>query len=167
MQWSQGNWSPHSSAFCCLCWGNQPLLAVQTSRGVCFSCCFSTQKNSLCDLLSFWRLCQCEGDWWTGTSHFSASDALPTCSGLPQLSTLLLQQQVAHHWVRTALCSWNIFICFALLFFTPFSHTLSPHTYMVFHCWRSYCALCSPWSRCSSRAVVMLRSGGSSGSADH
>lgn len=70
MQWSQESWSPHSSAFYCLYWGNQPFLAVQTSRGVCLSCCFSTRRASLCDLLSFWRFCQCEGDGELGQATF-------------------------------------------------------------------------------------------------
>lgn len=158
MQWSRESWSPHSSAFYCLYWGKQPLLAVQTSRGVCFSCCFSTQRTSLCDLLSFWRFCQWEGDWWTGTSHFLPQTEAVGCHGFPPCCNS------THHWVRTALCSWNRLILFALLVFIPFSLSLLTPT---FACWRSYCAMCSPSSPCSSRAVVMLGRGGSLGSSGH
>lgn len=128
MQWSQENSSPHSSAFYCLCWGNQPLLAVQTSRGVCFSCCFSTKRTSLCDLLSFWRLCQREGDWWTGTSHFSASD---TTSYLQWAATAFHRAAaVAGSSPQCEDCTLLLkhldFICITI-FHTLFSHSLSPH----------------------------------------
>lgn len=128
MQWSRENWSPHSTAFYCLCWGNQPLLAVQTSRGVCFSCCFSTQRTSLCDLLSFWRLCRCEGDWWTGTSHFSASD---TTSYLQWAATAFhLAAAAAGNSPLGEDCTLLLkhldFICITI-FHTLLSHSLSPH----------------------------------------
>lgn len=169
MQWSRENWSPRSSAFYCLCWGNQPLLAVETSRGVCFSCCFSTQRTSLCDLLCpFEDTVSVRETGELGQATFLLQTPLPTCSGPPQLSTLLQQRQVAHHWVRTALCSWNVLILFALLFLIPFSLSFSLLTPTRFSgCCRSYCAICSPLSTCSSRAVVVLRGGGSSGSTGH
>lgn len=159
MQWSQENWSPHSSAFYCLCWGNQPSLAVETSRGVCFSCCFSAQRTSLCDLLCpFEDTVSVRETGELGQATFLLQTPLPTCSGPPQLSTLLQQRQVAHHWVRTALCSWNVLILFALLFLIPFSLSFSLFTPTRFSgCCRSYCAICSPLSTCSSRAVVVLR----------
>lgn len=156
MQRSRENWSPHSSAFYCLCWGNQPLLAVQTSRGVCFSCCFSTRRTSLCDLLSFRRHCQCEGGWWTGKSHFSASDttsylqwadtafhlapAVAGCSPLGEDCPLLLK-----HLDFICITVFNILL----------SLSLSPHLHGLGR--RSYCAMCSPFLRAA--AELWWRSG--------